>query len=97
MTGKGSHEARKKIMKAHLTSTEEGVFRDVVNSMVEGLCDKVDAWKTQAAEKVFKTSWRSIRHSMRAIWTKTKKRAKKNMPPSTIYGRLSASREKPSM
>jgi phosphosulfolactate synthase (CoM biosynthesis protein A) len=54
MTGKGSHEARKKTMKAHLTSTEEGVFRDVVNSMVEGLCDKVDAWKTQAAEKVFK-------------------------------------------
>jgi hypothetical protein len=41
-------------MKVQLTSTEEGVFHDVVNSTMDGLCDKVDAWKTQAAEKVYK-------------------------------------------
>jgi hypothetical protein len=41
-------------MKAQLTSTEEGVFRDVINSTMEGLCDAVDAWKIQAAEKVYK-------------------------------------------
>jgi hypothetical protein len=34
-------------MKAQLASTEEGVFRDVIDRTIEGLCDKVDAWQTE--------------------------------------------------
>jgi hypothetical protein len=40
-------------MKAQLASTEEGVFRDVIDRTIEGLCDKVDAWQTESAEKVY--------------------------------------------
>jgi hypothetical protein len=40
-------------MKAQLASTEEGVFRDVIDRTIEGLCDKVNAWQTESAEKVY--------------------------------------------
>jgi hypothetical protein len=42
-------------MKAQLASTEEGVFRDVIDRTIQGLCDKVDAWQTEYAEKVYET------------------------------------------
>jgi hypothetical protein len=40
-------------MKAQLASTEEGVFRDIIDRTIEGLCDKVNAWQTESAEKVY--------------------------------------------
>lgn len=54
LTGKGSHDRRKRIIKAHITSTEEGVFRDVIEKSIDGLHEVIENWQLQAAEKVYK-------------------------------------------
>ena len=44
MTGKGSYDRRKKIMKDHLSSTEKGVFRDIIDKTIKGLQNNIDRW-----------------------------------------------------
>jgi hypothetical protein len=41
-------------MRSHIASTEEGVFRDVIDRSVEDLHETIDSWQDQAADKVYK-------------------------------------------
>jgi hypothetical protein len=40
-------------MRAHIASTEEGVFRDVIDRSVESLHETIDNWQKSVAKKVY--------------------------------------------
>jgi len=40
-------------MTLKIASTEEGVFRDVIERSIEGLHQRIDDWQVQAAEEVY--------------------------------------------
>lgn len=41
-------------MRRHIASTEEGVFRDVIERSIDGLHEAINNWQLLAAEKVYK-------------------------------------------